>query len=185
MTDTFTGFHGTNDIDADAILSSEFVPSTGMNEWLGDGVYFFIGDTFCPIENAKNWANASAWDNINRCYKYNEYAILKAEIKPDRTLDLREPADLRDYTHFKTEFTKKYRKEVAGCTEYYDLDTYIFNAFSKLFTIDALICNFYIQNRAQRRSKEESRIPNSTVLCVRKIDNIVCVEKHITGKIKI
>lgn len=185
MTNAFIGFHGTNDANANSILSSVFVPSTGMNEWLGDGVYFFIGDTFCPIENAKNWVNASAWDNINKRYKYNEYAILKAEIKPERTLDLRESADLMKYTHFKAEFTKKYRKEVAGCTEYYDLDTYMLNAFSKLCSIDVLICNFYIQNRVQRRSKEKSRIPNTTVLCVRSIDNIVSVEKHIIGKIKI
>ncbi|GET30017.1 hypothetical protein [Prolixibacter sp. SD074] len=63
----FTGHHGTSHRSAKLIIKSNFELSIGDDEWLGNGVYFFIkGISSKPDEQAKKWAIAHAWDKIEK-----------------------------------------------------------------------------------------------------------------------
>ncbi|WP_214808553.1 MULTISPECIES: hypothetical protein [unclassified Exiguobacterium] len=45
-------YHGTSLTNVDSIVQKGFIPSTGENQWMGEGVYFFRED----LEQAKVWA---------------------------------------------------------------------------------------------------------------------------------
>lgn len=51
------GFHGTSLKSAELIINSNFKPSIGDDEWLGNGVYFFISSISSkPEQQAEEWA---------------------------------------------------------------------------------------------------------------------------------
>lgn len=73
----YIGYHGTTAESAKSILAdNHFNPSTKMDEWLGDGVYFFENDYL------------QAYDFITRARKKEDVKVLKAEIESDNVLDL-------------------------------------------------------------------------------------------------
>ncbi|MPM58684.1 hypothetical protein SDC9_105517 [bioreactor metagenome] len=66
---SFDGHHGTSFDSAKEIISSNYELSKGNDEWLGDGVYFFVtGVSTKTSELAEKWAIAQSWDNDK---KYN------------------------------------------------------------------------------------------------------------------
>ncbi|WP_246124856.1 hypothetical protein [Algibacter pacificus] len=91
MTNKFKGYHGTSISSAKEILKSNYDLSIGDKEWLGNGVYFFIeGISSKPNGQAKNWAIAQSWDNVNKKNKYKEYCVIKSniEVSEHNLLDL-------------------------------------------------------------------------------------------------
>src|SRR5262245_24832380 len=81
------GFHGCEFRVAEAVLRDgiKLIPSLNENEWLGGGVYFFIGS----LERAVNWAKGKkARGSIERA------AVLKMKITLEQglCLDLTDPA---------------------------------------------------------------------------------------------
>ena len=50
------GWHGTTKEAGENIKSANFNISTGMEQWLGNGIYFFIEGIGNPFEIAKKWA---------------------------------------------------------------------------------------------------------------------------------
>ena len=78
---TIIGYHGTTQMSKAAILKQGFIHS-GSKEWFGSGVYFF--ETLSPLSNgyneAKQWAK-----NVK---KFDNWAVIKAEICSDNVLDL-------------------------------------------------------------------------------------------------
>lgn len=66
----FKGHHGTSLDSARKIINSNYKQSTGDQEWLGTGVYFFVkGISSKTEELAEKWAEAQAWDSETREYK--------------------------------------------------------------------------------------------------------------------
>src|SRR5690606_20147599 len=88
---SFEGHHGTSFDSAKQILSSNYGLSKGDDEWLGDGVYFFVpGVSTKTCDLAEKWAIARAWDNGKKALKYREYCVLQSNIQVDESklLDL-------------------------------------------------------------------------------------------------
>jgi hypothetical protein len=87
----FNGFHGTSLSSAKKIVSSNYESSIGDDEWLGNGVYFFVdGISSKPDEQAKKWSIVQAWDKHKKTYKYKNYCVINSEIQveEDDYLDL-------------------------------------------------------------------------------------------------
>lgn len=86
-----TGYHGTTRTNAEKILQEQsFINSTKVNEWLGDGVYFFA------YRSDAEW-----WVKANR-YKNQKTEILKAELAytKEQLLDLDNSQQLLDMEKF-------------------------------------------------------------------------------------
>lgn len=163
----FIAYHGTNSEHVQSIFSKGFNLSASHNEWLGDGVYFFIGDTFCPISNAREWAINSSWDKSQNNYTYQRYSILKTKVYGNRVLDLRKDEDLAIFNTVRGHIMKRYEEEKREFRRKMAPDTFLCNAVAKSLKLDILIHNFYIKNKLQRLKRIDSRIPNSTVLCAK------------------
>ena len=74
----YIGFHGTNIVSATKILKeNNFHPSTGDDEWLGKGIYFFAYP-----EDAEWWC--SSYKRL----KKHESVILRVEIEAESVIDL-------------------------------------------------------------------------------------------------
>lgn len=76
------GYHGTSTSAAYTIIAKGFEPSTGLNEWLGHGVYF--------------WSKVdAAWLWGERCHK--RCAVVEASLVLGYCLDLDNPDPLTDF----------------------------------------------------------------------------------------
>ena len=74
MDHAIVGYHGTDSCAAKSILDSQyFKPSVGLDEWLGDGVYFFL-----------NWEDAQWWCEIlsKDQSRQKPFVILSAPLIP-------------------------------------------------------------------------------------------------------
>lgn len=85
-------YHGTTKDNADIIIRDRYMlPSTGDDQWLGEGYYFYY-----DIEYAFRWILIKYTNNFKNQYAdnydkiYNEYSILSAKIDIDqeRVFDL-------------------------------------------------------------------------------------------------
>lgn len=56
MENHIIGWHGTTKEAGEKIKSANFNISTGMRQWLGDGVYFFVNGIGDPNDLARQWA---------------------------------------------------------------------------------------------------------------------------------
>ncbi len=164
----YVAYHGTNSDHVKSICNKGFKPSTACNEWLGYGVYFFVGGAFCPISNAREWAKSNSWDNATKMNTYKNYSILETRVCGDRVLDLRETDDLRIFEQLRTHILERYHREKSNFKYKIDPDTFLCNSVTSSMKLDILIQNFYIKDKFQRRKRLGSRIPNSTVLCAKK-----------------
>lgn len=167
----YISYHGTNSECVESIRKNGFEPSSSHNDWLGSGVYFFVDGSFCPIENAREWA-------VNEAYKkkYVSYSILKAIVSGDRVLDLRIEEDLKIFDKVRQHILKKYEEEKKKLTIKLHPDTFLCNSVAKSMNLDIVIQNLYIKKKSERIRKIDSRIPNSTVLCAKKTAKIDLVD---------
>jgi hypothetical protein len=74
---TDQAFHGTSRQNADAILSDNFKPSDGENQFLGPGVYFFErqpseAERWAKNEHPKGWAVLRSVVRYGRCLNLDE-----------------------------------------------------------------------------------------------------------------
>lgn len=184
---TFDAFHGTSMESATLIVSSNFVLSLGDKEWLGDGVYFFIeGISSKPIEQAKQWAIAEAWDNTNKCYKYNKYGVIQSNIivDEDKFLDLTKEDGVEILAYI-LECHQNKIKRINKKFDYLDGTLINFARGENLIEVDVVKGNFYIKFTQSRIKNANLRTSNCTICAV------VNPEKHISksslrfiGKIK-
>lgn len=163
----YVAYHGTNSANVESIKKEGFNQSSSHNEWLGCGVYFFIGGSFCPISNAREWAKSEAWDKENKGYIYTNYSILKVCVSGERVLDLRAEADLKIFDKIRQHILDRYEKQKSSFKIKPTPDTFLCDSISKSMKLDILINNFYIKSKNQRIKKINSRFPNSTVLCAK------------------
>jgi hypothetical protein len=175
----YIAYHGTNSEHVESIKNNGFKSSSSPTEWLGSGVYFFVGNTFCPVVNAREWA-------INRAYpnKYASYSILKVLVTGDRVLDLRTEEDLVIFEGLRQIILDKYEAEKKNFKEKLHPDTFLCNSIAKSMKLDILIQNFYIKNKKQILDHIPSRVSNSAVLCAKEtasinVMNIQEIEKEV------
>jgi hypothetical protein len=166
----YIAYHGTNSENVESIKINGFKLSSELNDWLGCGIYFFVGGFSCPIENARNWAKNKAFKD-----KYPEYSILKALVSGNRILDLRVEEDLKIFDELRQHILNRYEEEKKISGKKLHPDTFLCNSVAKSMKLDMLIQNFYIKTKFQRVKVIDSRIPNTTVLCAKESANIELV----------
>lgn len=158
------GYHGTNRDHYNAIKLGNFLPSKGEDHWLGCGAYFFIdGVSKCPKEDAEEWAHVESFDPNTGAQKYSFICVVEAAVTLKDPLDLRDREVLRTFNQMRSEFMARISKRIYG--RIYDPDVIAFLA--KKLDIDGVIADLFFKVKAlDRRKKNESRLPNCTVLCV-------------------
>jgi hypothetical protein len=165
---SFKGYHGTSIKAAELIVSSNFEKSIGDKEWLGDGVYFFIdGLSSKPQEQAKNWAIAQSWDNVNKIHTYKEYCVIKSiiEVEEDNFIDLTKEEGVELLNYIYESFEDKI-KEIKKSLNFIDGLLINFARGEGLIPIEVVKGNFYIKFAKERISNINLRTPNCTVCTV-------------------
>jgi hypothetical protein len=184
------GFHGTDAANVNGIVDNGFRLSLGDEEWLGDGVYFFVdGITSNPQSNATKWSIANAWDNNLKKYTYLNYAVIKTIIKVNEAnfLDLTTTEGMKVFNYLRNKYVSKIiangKRLNAKNADFKD-GHLINNARKKFnFQIDAVKGNFYIKFTNERIHNINFRVPNTTIVAVYDTDN--CLEKKYIEVLKV
>ena len=164
-----TGYHGTAYDNVGAIRARGFKRSTKSYEWLGYGVYFFIEGISDPIEAAREWATLhSVRGGVKR---YRQYAIISAEISPHELVDLTKREQLGEFNRLRDKIIERYSENFSRKPPV-EHDRLVFNFAREELGCDAVIANLYIQNNQQSSMGIDSRVPNTTVLVVAKVEII-------------
>jgi len=99
----YIGFHGTSkDFCEEIIRTRYFKFSTGEEEWLGKGIYFFQD----YIQHAVDWCI--------RVRKIPKWAVLKVEICSDKVIDLLDHTHLESLKTLENEIAGRYTKIKSG-----------------------------------------------------------------------
>ncbi|ANI88821.1 hypothetical protein A9P82_05670 [Arachidicoccus ginsenosidimutans] len=165
---SFEGHHGTSIISAKAIINSNYQLSYGDNEWLGDGVYFFVqGVSSKTIELAEKWAVAQAWDNDNKEYKYKEYCILQSliDVEDAEFLDL----TIEDGVEILNYLVDKYKDKIESIgknIKFYDGLILNLARNEGILPLEVVKGNFYIKFAKERIEKINLRTNNCTICTV-------------------
>jgi len=165
------GFHGTSSESAELIQKSSFNESNSETEWLGHGVYFFVDGVSDPLENAKEWAKAQAYDRKTETYKYVKYSVLKSKISLefDRLIDLTNTDGIRKFNSVKELLFEKIFKnfdseKIPGDRH----NCMMFNFVVATLGANGVKHNLYIKSIRERKIFLRLNVPNTTVLCVLK-----------------
>ncbi len=161
----FTGWHGTDEKNADQILKDSFRESRGNKHWLGEGVYFFTDGVGDPSGHAQNWAKSEA-----RKRNSARFAVLKAGIavNDDTILDLRENKGLELFNAHKSYILREIRSVHRGFrvrSKAY-CDSKVIEHMKQAASLEVVVMNMYVQFLKDRIENIRSRIPNCTFLCV-------------------
>lgn len=162
------GYHGTSLTATKEIINSNYKLSIGDEEWLGDGVYFFInGISTKPDEQAKKWAITQSWDKQNRKYTYKHYCVIKTEIKVenDNFLDLTKEEGIEVLNYLIESFEKAIKPKSK---KFIYIEGLILNLArgEGILPIDIVKGNFYIKFAQERIKNINLRTPNSTICAV-------------------
>lgn len=185
---SFVGYHGTDSKNTSNIQKEGFRLSLGDNEWLGDGVYFFIeGLHKKPQEQATKWASCEAWDKEKHEYTYDELAVLECniQVEKDKLLDLTcsDGIELLEYIRDKhAEKIKKIAKKKG--TEIVYLDGALINFANKSLNLGIQVSkgNFYIKFEIERKKKYNQRTANATICSVVNPSENIKKCKHVLTK---
>jgi hypothetical protein len=164
----FNGFHGTSVSAAKQIVSSNYESSIGDDEWLGNGVYFFVsGISSKPEEQAKKWAIAEAWDKDKQVYKYKNYCVINSviEVEEDNFIDLTKEEGVEILTYLAECFEKKLNKISK---RFKAVDGLLINLAREegILPIDVVKGNFYIKFAKERIKRITLRTSNCTICTV-------------------
>ena len=173
MLNEITAYHGTDAGNIDSINKNGFWESEGESHWFGEGVYFFIsGISKEPINDASKWAIASSWDKTKKRYTYPEYAVFNADIILDekKSLDLRTNDGISKFNYARGLFLQKIKeakKRVKKDLNDRDVIVYL----RQLVNIEIVFANVYIRFSNERIFRIYSRIPNTTLICLKNPDS--------------
>lgn len=159
---TMTGYHGCDSANVPKIKANNFKTSSGEDHWLGEGAYFFGVGISDPVEDAKQWAIAAAWNDHRRQNVYREYSVLEATIT-SRNLFNMTTDEGKTKLNAARRLVASRVPYVKGCN-----DSVLLRFLAKEYDFDVLIQDFCIMFRAQRRNRAWSRMPNARVICVRR-----------------
>ena len=187
MVFTFDGFHGTSFDSAKKILSNNYELSIGDDEWLGDGVYFFVSGVSTKIsELAEKWAITQSWDNEKKIYKYKDYCVLYSniQVKDSEYLDL----TIEDGVEILSYLVERYKDKIETIgkkMKFYDGLILNFARGEGFLPLEVVKGNFYIKFAQERIERINLRTSNCTICTVYNPNkNIISNSIKITGQIK-
>lgn len=164
----FLAYHGTTLDKASCIVESGFEVNPSEEDWLGNGVYFFVDGFACPKVNAMEWASFKS-HGLQPCVVVSEVSV-----PLEKVLDLRSEKGLHAYNQEKSHFitshyrslltrrdlVKKKRRDIRLD------DAVITKGVLLSLGVSVLFHNLYIKRKVHRDLELESSYPNSTVCCV-------------------
>jgi hypothetical protein len=159
-------YHGTDYSNTQSIRTNNFIPSEKPDDWLGKGVYFFKDGISCPIDNAEEWAKASAHCKKTRSYKYTEYVVLSAQVNSENVLDTTTMEGLQVFHRLRRTAYEKIRTLIAH-KKLNVQDKILWDFVANLLGCDVVVHNLYIKNIFERKNNINSNVPNCTVACVK------------------
>jgi len=162
------GYHGTSLESAQSIQSSKYDLSTGDEEWLGDGVYFFIKGISSKLEDlAVKWAISRAWDNKFKRNKYRNYCVLLShiEVHDDNFLDLTTEDGLDVFDYIIDRYIKK-MGSIRKTVKYQDGQFLNFARRENIVDIEVAKGNFYIKFTKEKIKGLNLRTNNCTICTV-------------------
>ena len=167
-TTTIKGYHGTDMELFERIRSENFRCST-KPEWLGRGAYFFVEGVSCqgPEEDAISWADLCV-KIFGEKYKY--WAVLTADIKTEKMLDLTDEVQLKSFNRIRDSVYRRFsfRGRMNGDRINRDhlIDVEILDVIRAQTEILAAKSHFFFKFTLENQRHIGSRIPNVTVVCV-------------------
>lgn len=165
---SFEGHHGTSIESATNILASNYELSKGDDEWLGDGVYFFVnGISSKTVELAEKWAVAQSWDNEKKILKYKEYCVIQSSIQVDESefLDL----TIEDGVEILQYLVDRYKEKIDSIGKKMKfLDGLLLNLArgEGFLPLGVVKGNFYIKFAKERIERINLRTNNCTICTV-------------------
>ncbi len=172
---TFFGCHGTSLIAGKSILQTNFEISTNLDEWLGDGAYFFVEGINNKIELlAKKWASCQSWNNVSKSYTFNEFCVIKSkiEVEDDFFLDLTTSDGVEVLEYIIDKFIDK----ISSLNKKLNfLDGMLINLArnENILKISSVKGNFYIKFTKERVYRIHLRTNNCTICSVYDVDNVI------------
>jgi hypothetical protein len=141
------GFHGTTEKNADEILKNGFQISKNDEDWLGEGVYFFIDGISNPLLSAIEWASNT--------HGQSNCAVLESDIliEAKDILDLTTSKGLITYNYLRNQiitrdYSKLLHRRDLGIKKRRDIrvdDRIITNKLFVLTNYKAIIHQVYIK----------------------------------------
>lgn len=165
---TFNGYHGTSFESSKSIIESNYELSVGDDEWLGDGVYFFVlGVSSKLAELAEKWAISNSWDNELKEYRYKNYCVLKSDISvlEDTFLDLTVEDGIEILNYLVDKYEEKL-KTINKKLKYIDGLLINWARGEDVFPIEVAKGNFYIKFAKERVNRINLRTSNCTICAV-------------------
>lgn len=179
-TQTYTLFHGTNQKNKTAILSSlKYRPSDSDHEWAGTGVYFFWDN----YDDSLSYNNAYKWARYIKCID-NPAIICNSVIVEDnnKILDLRDPAIQMKFHQFREKLfadalrrADRQGKMLPGVYKNPErMDCLTINEIANRTDVNLVIKSVYINFSKYKYgyTYSQSAIPNCTIVCLRNQDLI-------------
>jgi len=168
MVFSFYGHHGTSLESAKKILASNYELSIGDDEWLGDGVYFFVnGVSTKTLDLAEKWAITQSWSKEDKILKYSEYCVLQSNIQVDEFefLDLTTEDGVEILSYLVDKYKEK--AEAIGKKMRF-LDGLLLNLArgEGFLPLEVVKGNFYIKFAKERIERINLRTSNCTICTV-------------------
>jgi hypothetical protein len=165
---SFIGHHGTSAASAKEILRNNYHLSIGDDEWLGDGVYFFVlGLSSKTAELAEKWTIAQAWNKDEKALRYSEYCVMQAQIEVEEAhlLDLTTEEGVEVLNYLVDRFKDKI-DTIGRKLRFYDGLLLNLARGEGLLPLEVVKGNFYIKFAKERIERIELRTSNCTVCTV-------------------
>ena len=181
-------FRSTDSKNTSSILKEGFKPSLGDNEWLGDGVYFFIeGLHKIPQEQATKWASCESWNKSKKEYTYDELSVLECniQVEKDHLLDLTCSDGVELFEYIRDRHAEKIKKVAEKKrTEIIYQDGALINFANKYLDLGIQVSkgNFYIKFAIERIKKYNQRTANATICSVVNPSENIKECKHVLTK---
>ncbi len=179
----FEAYHGTSNDAAISIREEGFLMSKSEGEWLGDGVYFFLGGISDPKEDAEGWAICNSWDNKTKRNKYEIFAVIESilRVEDDNLIDLDNVDDLCFFNEFRESFNEKIRRAGKNYGKY--ADGYVLNEMSNV-DVKVVKARKYVKLKPDDRILDiRGSAPNCTICSVRDSNCITNTRIVKTGRV--
>ncbi|HEI8570835.1 TPA: hypothetical protein SLE56_001149 [Morganella morganii] len=180
------GYHGTDANNEASIMENNFNVSSEIDDWLGNGAYFFIAGLLDPMECAARWGKVNSYDSVKKIKKYDAYVVLEAElnVSADATFDLDVKDNIEAYEEYRQEYFRALELNGLRTKSMLENDCEICNMIfeDEDAEIEAIVRREYIKlDKLQRIRKHNSRIPNCRIVSIKNPENYVSNIRGVCG----
>jgi hypothetical protein len=185
-TNSQLGYHGTSSPASESILRERrFIPSAGLDKWLGEGIYFFLASEAFPDaqQTAKNWAISAAYDKQTRKNSYTQFAVLEVALKLDRLFDLGSDEHIRIFNKTREAALSRFAKHPIYAEQIKNkftnqrgqliLDHFLLEILRELNLFDAFCIRGYVKQGIQLSERIDSRVPNAVIISVVEPESVI------------